>query len=179
MGLALQHDWKNRKKLYDYYVDYDYLLYMAKNFDKDKCIYYNKIIEMISLYNSFKDLCKTHAKRCPDVFYKFPIENIEPVLEELQCYSKINGISDSISEATSSLQHIDNKEVHEEPAEDIADHIIDDYTVESDTQLDSGNSGIGKKFTHSILGAAPVLLTGTILYRYELVNNLLYMYNSK
>ncbi|GAB69828.1 CYIR protein, partial [Plasmodium cynomolgi strain B] len=165
MGLAVQHNWQDRKKLYDYYVDYDYLLYMAKNYDKDECTYYYKINEMIPLYNFYKDLCSTHRERCPDVFYEFPVENIESELTDLQCYSKFNGINGPILEATSSLQLVDNKGEHEKPAEDISDYIIDDYTVESNTQLDSGNSGIGKKVTHSILGAAPVLLTGTVLYR--------------
>ncbi|SCA82163.1 VIR protein [Plasmodium vivax] len=37
---------------------------------------------------------------------------------------------------------------------------------ESDIQLESGNSDIRKKVTHTVLGAAPVLLTVTMLYRY-------------
>ncbi|SCA59655.1 Plasmodium vivax Vir protein, putative [Plasmodium vivax] len=38
-------------------------------------------------------------------------------------------------------------------------------TAESNTQLESENFEIGKKVSHTVLGAAPVLLTATMLYR--------------
>ncbi|GAB69712.1 CYIR protein [Plasmodium cynomolgi strain B] len=141
-----KRDWEKRKKLYDYYVDYDYLLSMAKIKNKIECTYYNKLNEMISLYESFKDVCEPKTDNCPDVFYKCRDKNIESAIKELTCDAEII-------------------EVHPQRADDVEGENIDDFTVEFDTHLDSENSGIGTKVTHSILGAAPVLLTGTVLYR--------------
>ncbi|GAB69791.1 CYIR protein [Plasmodium cynomolgi strain B] len=144
-------DWKNRKKLYDYYVDYDYLLSMAKIKNKIECTYYNKLKDMISLYESFKEVCESETDNCPEVFFKCQEKNIESAIKSLTCDAKIMGTNPI--------------EVHSQRAEDIEDDNIDDFTVEFDTHLNSENSGIGTKVTHSILGVAPVLLTATVLYR--------------
>ncbi|GAB69471.1 hypothetical protein PCYB_002200 [Plasmodium cynomolgi strain B] len=161
----MHRDWKYRKELYDYYVDYDYLLRMAKNYINKECTYLNKIKDMLSLYKSFEEVCKTRADICPKVFYKFNKNDIESAIKSLTCDDKIIGTSRTTSEEISSLQVTDSLEVHPLRAEDIEDDDIGDFTVEFDTHLDSENSGIGTKVTNSILGAAPVLLTGTVLYR--------------
>ncbi|SBT59264.1 PIR Superfamily Protein [Plasmodium ovale wallikeri] len=49
LSMVNHHDWDKRKKLFDYYVDYDILSTMAKTFDDD-CKYYKKIEEKKSLY---------------------------------------------------------------------------------------------------------------------------------
>ncbi|GAB69902.1 CYIR protein, partial [Plasmodium cynomolgi strain B] len=59
-----------------------------------------------------------------------------------------------------------------------ADELEDDDADIYNTQLDSGDSGIGKKVTHSILGAAPVLLTATALYRVYIYFVIIYHYST-
>ncbi|GAB69890.1 CYIR protein, partial [Plasmodium cynomolgi strain B] len=81
-------DWDKRKKLYDYYVDYDYLSKMAI-FHHDKCEYYKKINEMSSLYEYFKGKCLTEEYNCPHFFDKFQIESREYKLENLGCQTQM------------------------------------------------------------------------------------------
>ncbi|GAB69781.1 CYIR protein [Plasmodium cynomolgi strain B] len=66
----MQKDWKKKKELYDYYVDYDYLLRMAQIHKNNECKYYNKLKEMLSLYETFEKVCEPKGDSCPDVFYK-------------------------------------------------------------------------------------------------------------
>ncbi|SBT58059.1 PIR Superfamily Protein [Plasmodium ovale wallikeri] len=54
LSMVNHHDWDKRKKLFDYYVDYDTLSTMAKSFDDD-CKYYKKIEEKKSLYEHFDE----------------------------------------------------------------------------------------------------------------------------
>ncbi|KMZ88468.1 hypothetical protein PVBG_05426 [Plasmodium vivax Brazil I] len=62
-------DWVNRKKLYDYYVDYVTLKYMA-NIRDDNCDYYKRIKEMQTTFDYFDSLCATDPDKCPPI-YKF------------------------------------------------------------------------------------------------------------
>ncbi|KMZ95164.1 hypothetical protein PVMG_05082 [Plasmodium vivax Mauritania I] len=148
-------DWKQRKELYDYYVDYDTLFGTAWGFP-DKCEeYYEKIQKMISVYKYFEGKCSpTGTYSCPDFFYKCRDKNIESQLEKLSCHARIKGRTVSNSEDSSSHQSSDRAERPLDPA------------PEADRQLGSGDNGIGTKVTNSVLGAAPVLLTATALYRY-------------
>ncbi|GAB69816.1 CYIR protein [Plasmodium cynomolgi strain B] len=155
-----KRDWKKRKHLYDYYVDYDYLLGMAQNFITNECTNYENFKKMFLLYKSFEEVCENGTDNCPKVFHKFKEKNIESAIKKLTCDAKIIGTSGPTSEEISSLQVKSSTDVHPETEEDLVLDLRDVFTIESDTHLDSENSGIGSKVTHSILGAAPVLLTG-------------------
>ncbi|KMZ88900.1 hypothetical protein PVBG_05829 [Plasmodium vivax Brazil I] len=152
----LDHDdWKQRKLLYDYYVDYDTLYGIARGFP-DKCEeYYGKIQKMVSVYKYFEEKCsQTGTYSCPDFFYKCREKNIESELEKLSCHDRIKGRTVSNSEDSNSHQSTGPEGRAQVPA------------PEASTQIESGDSGIGEKVTNSVLGAAPVLLTATALYRY-------------
>ncbi|GAB69834.1 hypothetical protein PCYB_005830, partial [Plasmodium cynomolgi strain B] len=115
------------------------------------------------LYDNYGK-CISDEYACPDVLKKYEEKKIVSEIKQLPCYSTIKGTSGSTS--GDDLSHETAGRIEMLPAsavdlEDIASYIAD----VSDTQLDSGNSGIGTKVTHSIFGAAPVLLTGTMLYR--------------
>ncbi|SCA81969.1 Plasmodium vivax Vir protein, putative [Plasmodium vivax] len=149
-------DWKNRKKLYDFYVDYDHLFLMAQIYH-DKCEYYEKIKEMIPVCAYFKGKCSSGKYNCPDYFNKCEVKDLNSALQELPCHNTIKTKSVRTSEDGFSHRASDHTE---RPV----DH-AGGPTAKSDTQLEIGNSVIGKKVAHSVLGAAPVLLTATALYR--------------
>ncbi|GAB69746.1 hypothetical protein PCYB_004950 [Plasmodium cynomolgi strain B] len=158
-------DWRKRKELHDYYVDYGYLFDMAK-INNDKCKeYYGKIKKIIEEYESFEKKCSTRTDECPEFIYELQKKIKQNKPENLPCHEEINSNSVPILEGNSSLQIKGHTEVHQKPEDDIELDIIDNLTFESDNQLGSGSSGIGTKVTHSILGGAPVLLTATMLYR--------------
>ncbi|GAB69891.1 hypothetical protein PCYB_006400 [Plasmodium cynomolgi strain B] len=172
----MKRDWRKIKELYDYYVNYDALFKTAKNFP-DKCEeYYGKIKNMEEIFHYFENFCSNYPNACPKIYNECKPYNPESTLVQLPCHSRIIGKSGPILNDNSSHEVIGSIEMHPKSADDFVVDFKDVFTVESETQLYSENSGIGTKVTHSILGAAPVLLTGTMLYRYELVNIIIYMY---
>ncbi|KMZ96174.1 hypothetical protein PVNG_06347 [Plasmodium vivax North Korean] len=154
-NLVNHDDWVNRKKLYDYYVDFD-TLFKTSTIYGDLCEeYYQKIKEMISVCAYFKEKCsKPETYSCPDKYNKCEDKNLETELKELPCHSKIIGRTVSTSDDGSS-HHLKGPEGRTQ-----------DLATEAGTQLGSGDTGIQEKVTNSVLGAAPVLLTATALYRY-------------
>ncbi|SBT73316.1 Plasmodium vivax Vir protein, putative, partial [Plasmodium ovale] len=150
------HDWKQRKELYDYYVDFDTLFGTAKNIPA-KCEEYYKIIEgKKSLYNHFENECLSNENNCPELYNRFPNYNPNKVLSSLPCHEKIEAQKTAAAEAShralTSQQH-HGKGI--QPGSNIPG-----------AGLTQENSEIGTKVGHSVLGVAPVLLTATALYRY-------------
>ncbi|GAB69991.1 hypothetical protein PCYB_007400 [Plasmodium cynomolgi strain B] len=164
-GTIMKHDWRKRKELYDYYVNYDTLFNTAQGYPQKCQEYYEKIKKMQNIFDYFEEHCEKYSHLCPEIYKDCKSYNPKSILEKIKCHATIIGTSGSISEDNSLLQGRGSTEVHPERADDFKLHIIDAFTAQSDTHIDSGNSGIGTKVTHSILGAAPVLLTGTMLYR--------------
>ncbi|CAG9480092.1 unnamed protein product [Plasmodium vivax] len=145
-------DWKNRKKLYDYYVDYNELVYMAQNHDRD-CKYYQKTKEIISLCGQLENECLPE-KNCPDFYDQCKPYKSDNLLPSLQCHDRMQN-------------QIADEETPEQSAED--DRAVSGFQEASasaqGTQPTPESSDIGTKVTNSVLGAAPVLLTATMLYR--------------
>ncbi|KMZ96092.1 hypothetical protein PVNG_06282 [Plasmodium vivax North Korean] len=156
------NDWRNRKELYDYYVDYKYLISMAEMYDHNKCTYYNKIKEKQALFDYFDGLCKSSPDKCPKLYNEHMSYNPNLVLSNLPCHSIMGkerappSEGGDVSKVTSSHHP---KSLGDGPG-------LPQLAADSDTQLEYGNSRIGTKVTNSVLGAAPVLLTATMLYRY-------------
>ncbi|VUZ99610.1 PIR protein [Plasmodium vivax] len=147
-------DWENRKKLYDYYVDYDTLSTMARFVDEG-CKYYKKIEDKQSLYDHFAELCASEGGDCPDLYKKCESYNPKNVLPKLHCYPEMQ------------KQKVAKESLEQSP-EARRDYSGFQGAAASaqDTQSTSQSSGIGKNVAHSVLGSAPVVLTATMLYRY-------------
>ncbi|SCA60311.1 Plasmodium vivax Vir protein, putative [Plasmodium vivax] len=158
-------DWKNRKKLYDYYVDFDTLFGQSRIFFNNTCeAYHQKIKEMIPLCTYFERKCSPPGSySCPEMFYICREKNLETELENLPCHEEIKSRGDSNSEGDT---------MNRPPVPKLASQSRGDDTglqghaaSTEDTQLTPKSSDIGTKVSHSVLGAAPVLLTATMLYR--------------
>ncbi|SBT00179.1 PIR Superfamily Protein [Plasmodium ovale curtisi] len=146
-------DWKNRKELYDYYVDFRTLFDTAMRFDLVCEEYYRKIEEKIPLYKRFEEICSDQSK-CPEFYEKYQPYNPKSVLSKLPCHDKIEKArAAEASPKTSILQHGVGLE-------------LGPQSNSYDTGMTQGSSEIGKNIGHSVLGVAPVLLTATALYRY-------------
>ncbi|GAB69951.1 hypothetical protein PCYB_007000 [Plasmodium cynomolgi strain B] len=166
-------DWKERKELYDYYVNYDTLFLMAKFYETPECTYYKEIKEKQKIFDKFKRLCDSSPENCPNFFEKCKPYEPNIVISNLNCHKKLEsekGDENTLMGFSATLGTASSVEEPQDHAIDIKDYIEDNPDTLNDsedfyTQLDSENSGIGTKVTHSILGAAPVLLTGTVLYR--------------
>ncbi|SCA60837.1 VIR protein [Plasmodium vivax] len=151
-------DWKNRKKLYDYYVDFETLHGNGSTYDEVCKEYYRKIKEMIPVCKYFQGKCSPSGTySCPDNYSKCTEKNLETALKGLPCYHTLKDTE---------VPNLDDDSAHQPPRhEERAQDTADGSEAATDKQL-GGNSGIGTKVSHSVLGAAPVLLTATMLYRY-------------
>ncbi|GAB69997.1 hypothetical protein PCYB_007460 [Plasmodium cynomolgi strain B] len=174
MKLPQHVDWRKRKQLYDYYVDYKFLVSLTKN-DHVKCKkYYGKIEDMISVYKYFEDVCTQRPRNCPIFYNQCKPYNPKELLPTLICYNHIaeekgSESTDSVNE--SSLHNPTNGSQIRADGSDSG--LQSDTSSTQDTHMTPQRLGIGAKVTNSVLGAAQVLVTGTLLYRSFLVNKLI------
>ncbi|CAI7721749.1 Plasmodium vivax Vir protein, putative [Plasmodium vivax] len=163
--LVNHEDWGNRKKLYYYYIDYDTLFGYASSYFPKCEENYKKIKEFSSLYKYFQEHCSTEGYSCPEFFHNFKKENPEYKSENLLCHTKMEqeiaaaAMKDSFSHLQSGSERRSGA-----PSDDLGSPRSELGTPHRETTTET--SGIGKNVTHTVLGAAPVLLTATALYRY-------------
>ncbi|SBT56068.1 PIR Superfamily Protein [Plasmodium ovale wallikeri] len=159
-------DWKKRKEFYEYFVDYDLLSMMGKNFD-DKCEYYKKIEAKKSLYKHFENECLSDASNCFKLYEKYIDYNPDKVLPTLQCHNK------SVEEIPTETAHGAQQDLRQEqePGDRASGSGVSRLTSGPGTEFPQENTDIGRKFGHSVLGVAPVLLTASALYRYTPVGS--------
>ncbi|SBT56974.1 PIR Superfamily Protein [Plasmodium ovale wallikeri] len=154
-----------RKKLYDYYVDYDILFGFAKSID-DKCDYYKKIEEKKPLYEYFEKECPPPKNNCPDFYNKCMPYKPDNVLSKLPCHEKIakEQADAKVAERSHAMQHASASEQDTE----VGPHGPGEPGLApgSETEVTSDTSPIGTKVGQSVFGMAPILLTATALYRY-------------
>ncbi|SBT57906.1 PIR Superfamily Protein [Plasmodium ovale wallikeri] len=145
LSMVNHHDWDKRKKLFDYYVDYDTLSTMAKSFDDD-CKYYKKIEEKKSLYEHFD-------------------ERPDNVLSKLPCHEKIaqEQADAKAAERPNAMQHTLGSE--QDTVVGPLGPDVQGLGTRSETEVKSETSQIGTKVGQSVLGITPVLLTAYALYR--------------
>ncbi|KMZ83464.1 hypothetical protein PVBG_05581 [Plasmodium vivax Brazil I] len=156
-------DWLNRKKLYDYYVDYNTLKNMAEILDGN-CEYYKRINDMQTIFDYFDSLYATDPEKCPPIYNVCQSYNPKNMLSTLPCHKKLGQLS-ALPLARNPSEDDDITQSPEGP-KPIHSVLGDGPAVETVTQIESGNSDIRTKVTNSVLGATPVLLTATALYRY-------------
>ncbi|VUZ93660.1 PIR protein [Plasmodium vivax] len=162
-----ENDWENKKKLYEYYVDYDTLFGSASAIHDVCKDYYKKIKEYFSLYEYFQGKCPTAGYICPEFFHKLKSEKRQYKLENLPCYREMEQAisAAAVQEKVSSSHHQSGTERRSgAPSDGLGSPGSKLGTL--DTVSSSQSSDIGTKVSHTVLGAAPVLLTATALYRY-------------
>ncbi|KMZ95770.1 hypothetical protein PVMG_06156 [Plasmodium vivax Mauritania I] len=153
--------WEKEKKLYEYYVDYNYLFFMAKSYD-DNCEYYKKIIEIIPIYKYFEDECSPGKSNCPEFYKRYKSYNPEELLSNLKCYNQIE-VDGSPKFAAATEGDSSRTEQPTRAGDPGLSQLSADL---QNAKATHDMSGIGKKVSHTVLGAAPVLLTATALYKY-------------
>ncbi|SBS91057.1 PIR Superfamily Protein [Plasmodium ovale curtisi] len=158
-------DWKKRKELYDYYVNYDMAYNTANAFDEKCKAYYEYIEGKASLYKHFENICTSNNSICPSIYDKCLSYNPNSVLHTIKCHDKIiteRALAAAAAKASSSQ---DSPRQEQEPDPATAAE-FSRFATDSGAVLSQKNANIGTKVGHSVLGVAPVLLTATALYRY-------------
>ncbi|SBT84852.1 PIR protein [Plasmodium ovale] len=158
-------DWDKRKKLYDYYVDSDILIGLAKSIDDD-CEYYKKIEEKKSLYEYFEKECSPPKNNCPEFYGKCKEYKPENVLSKLLCHEKISQeqADAKAAERPDTMEHTLGSEQDTEVGP--LGPGVPGFASGSEIEVKSESSQIGTKVGQSVLGITPVLLTASALYRY-------------
>ncbi|SBS94082.1 PIR Superfamily Protein [Plasmodium ovale curtisi] len=160
------NDWDKRKKLYDYYVDYDILFGLAKSID-DKCeTYYKKIEEKKSLYEHFDKQCLLDKDNCPNFYDKCKPYEPDSVLSQLPCHEQIAREQNDAeaAERSAAVEHTSGSE--QDTVVGSHGPGIPGFASGSEIEVTSETSQIGTKLGQSVLGITPVLLTASALYRY-------------
>ncbi|KNA00898.1 hypothetical protein PVNG_05825 [Plasmodium vivax North Korean] len=150
---VIHEDWKDRKELYDYYVNYDTLFTMVQGYPLKCEEYVEYFKEIVSVYKNFEGKCSPEKHNCPNFFYELKNKNPVDKLKNLSPSMRGDSLHSTV------------------PNVGVPPHGVDGalpYSAGSsrDTQSTPQSSDIQTKVTNSVLGAAPVLFTGTMLYRY-------------
>ncbi|KMZ83396.1 hypothetical protein PVBG_06038 [Plasmodium vivax Brazil I] len=160
-----QEDWVKRKQLFEYYVNYD-TLYRTASLYLLKCQEnYEKIKEFSSLYEYFRGECLTEGYECPKVFPKFESEKREYNLEILPCHKQMEKAIAAAAQVKASSHHPEGAEQRHGASNDGPEKPGSKF-IAPDTQITLETTDIKTKVANSVLGAAPVILTATALYRY-------------
>ncbi|SBS94390.1 PIR Superfamily Protein, partial [Plasmodium ovale curtisi] len=154
-------DWKERKELYDYYVNYNSVYSTANNYDEKCKEYYEYIEGKASLYEHFGSLCTSDNSSCPEIYDKCMPYNPDLVLHTIKCHNDIVSERAATREAASKVSASHHSSEQE----------LVSGSYSSGQGLTQQNTDIGKTFGHSVLGAAPVLLTASVLYKYTPVGS--------
>ncbi|SBS99716.1 PIR Superfamily Protein [Plasmodium ovale curtisi] len=133
-------DWKKRKEFYEYCVDYYTIKGMITTYTEKCNDFYEYIKKKEELYKYFDHLCSSKPTECPKFYQDCKIYNPDILLSQLHCR--------------------DEMDKNQVTAKSSAEHSGSQAT---DTAPES--SEIGTKVGQSVLGIAPVVLTGTALYR--------------
>ncbi|SCA48145.1 PIR protein [Plasmodium ovale] len=152
LSMVDHYDWKNRKELYDYCVNYEFIAPECKFYPegcKQHCDYIEK---KSNLYEHFEKLCNPKSSDCPEFYDNCKDYNPKVVLGILKCPEKITAPKASFQE--DSAMHRPQEQGLRTSARS------------HDTEPKPETSNIGTKVGHSVLGVAPVLLSATALYRY-------------
>ncbi|SBT00956.1 PIR Superfamily Protein, partial [Plasmodium ovale curtisi] len=155
-----KEDWKKRKELYDYYIDYD-TNKLTLNFYGGKCEEYYKYIEgKKELYEYFEGLCNRKSTECPDFYEKCKEYNPNLILHKFPCHVQIQAAKNVLRpEDTSDQDFVDDPRPYGSDLPGYSAH-------SSEVEMTQEKSDIGTKVGKSVLGIAPIALTASALYRF-------------
>ncbi|CAI7717569.1 VIR protein [Plasmodium vivax] len=83
-------DWKQRKELYEYYIDSGPIIQTAERYEQDCDNYYNYVKNKERLYKYFEKHCPTDdAINCPSFYNKCKMYNPKDVLPRFICFDQM------------------------------------------------------------------------------------------
>ncbi|KNA00889.1 hypothetical protein PVNG_05816 [Plasmodium vivax North Korean] len=104
-SIVNHRDWKKRRDLYDYCVNYQLLQGEIKSYKQNCNHHYTYIKSNAHLYDYFKERCKPEAKyNCPDFYSRCKDYDPSIVLPELSCYDVMKKEEDTAAENALSLE---------------------------------------------------------------------------
>ncbi|KMZ95050.1 hypothetical protein PVMG_06032 [Plasmodium vivax Mauritania I] len=165
-NIVAYEDWKKRKELYEYYVDYS-PIYESLPFFQDRCKdFYHYVESKKPLYEHFKKYCYPDKKGgCPEFYDQCEQYDPEKVLPHPYCKDVIMQESAASSPSVSQLGKV---LLGNEPNSEEAD----DRKMTFDPPNLSGNPHTVTKFGNVLLGVVATTMTSGALYRVN-INSLI------
>ncbi|VUZ93909.1 PIR protein [Plasmodium vivax] len=165
-NLVKHSDWEKRKELYEYYIDYPTFNGLIL-FDQSKCkAYYEYIKKKEELYEHFEKESLSSGYDRPEFYIRSKEYIPEKVLPDLICHNQILADKAAAAKLSPKGYTLDDQEA--EPGLGPRGDSLGFSRPSADTlnpKSTPETSGFGTKVSHTVLGAAPVLLTATMLYR--------------
>ncbi|CAI7719872.1 Plasmodium vivax Vir protein, putative [Plasmodium vivax] len=159
-NIVAYEDWKKRKELYEYYVNYDALSDTVKTFP-NKCEEFYQYVEgKKELYEYFKKLCTPKGtNRCPEFYDKCEKYDPDIVLPHPYCHNTI--LHERAPAWRSSLQR-ENSLSGSETDSDVTDGPM----RPDDAPKFSGNPKTVENVGNILLGVVATTMTSGALYRF-------------
>ncbi|CAG9480085.1 unnamed protein product [Plasmodium vivax] len=153
-------DWKQRKELYDYYVDIDPIFKIAKFIPKDCDQYYKYVKYKKKIYDQYDEYCKKHIYlKCPFFFEKCKNYNPQDILLELPCYSEM--VKKELAQQQASQAQLANL-LPEAPPLPL-----------SNPEIPDPNTSTGTKAGNAFLGVVVTSMTSGALYKFTPLGSML------
>ncbi|KNA00930.1 hypothetical protein PVNG_05360 [Plasmodium vivax North Korean] len=168
-NIVAHDDWRYRKELYEYYVDYYPISETVKRYP-DRCKEFHKYVESKkNLYDYFKKRCDSSNDNICTEFYKdYTKYDPDDVLPELSCHDKI--MQEREADATRVSHNGGTFEGREPNSEDSDGRMMPD-----DAPKFSGNPKTVENVGNILLGVVATTMTSGALYRVN-KNSLIQIY---
>ncbi|SCA81981.1 Plasmodium vivax Vir protein, putative [Plasmodium vivax] len=162
-------DWEKIRQLYEYNINYNdikgLILFGVKNCES----YYEYIEEIEKLYEHFQRECPSSGLICQKFYNNSNEYNPKKLLELLPCYGPISTKRSAAATRVlqlkeSSSHHPEGSEPRQGASKDGPGQAESEFSTPV-TQITHDTSDIRTNVANSVLGAAPVLFTATMLYR--------------
>ncbi|SCA59770.1 Plasmodium vivax Vir protein, putative [Plasmodium vivax] len=168
--IATQNDWRERKALYDYCVNYD-ALKLTLEFFKDKCKdYWTYVDSHTSIYEYFEKLCSEENDQCPKFYDQCQKYDPKHVLPTFVCNEQMmkKKAENTAANARSTLPA-------GMPAGQEASSGMSNSSDISSGGLQSPHNGThpAKKTGDILLGVVATSLASGALYRFTPLGNML------
>ncbi|KMZ89796.1 hypothetical protein PVMG_06064 [Plasmodium vivax Mauritania I] len=139
-------DWKQRKELYDYYVDISPISMYLRNYTQDCDQYYKYIKYKKKIYDNFAKLClNPKDSKCPSIFNNCQKHNPKDILPTLPCYS--------------------NRLEEEKATQDQASRAPAPLHTLANGGIPDSTASIGTKASNAFLGVVATSMTSGALYK--------------
>ncbi|KMZ83188.1 hypothetical protein PVBG_06024 [Plasmodium vivax Brazil I] len=158
--LVLHDDWRDRKELYDYCVDYSPFNKTIFGYNHRCKEFYKYVESKIPLYKHFKEICpQNDTKRCPEFYAKCLQYDPENVLHTLECHTEI--INERKTAVPSVPQIEKGLSVIESESEE-----RDGAMMPGDAPKLSGKPQTVENVGNILLGVVATTMTSGALYRF-------------
>ncbi|CAG9482888.1 unnamed protein product [Plasmodium vivax] len=166
--LVLYGDWKERKELYEYYVDYSPIK-LSLGYYTQRCNEFHQYIESKkTLYEHFKKRCPSDdTKECPNFYEQCLQYDPVKVLPELNCHQDI------IKEREAAARSVQQREnTYSDSETEFSVTPVDMVPVGASHNL-SGKSQTVENAGHILLGVVATSMTSGALYRFTPLGRML------